>query len=174
MLLLTHPNLYPTAYHQCVATKRIQRDRAFGVPLEFIEDNLHFDGIICKRYYDECMRIKDILEQGRTFILPGDRLLMRMANGEVYEKDAHIDEHFSEELLHVCLGDPVPHIRKSSSGVYCQTSGGPWELVEKKNVRDTGCRRTKMFWTWGGYAGADRGLYFRANVKLWEVNMNWK
>ena len=171
MLKLLPPiSFHGEPYRERKATQMIQLERSVGVPLDFAMDNLNFAGTITREYYERCMAIKRHIEAERSEPMPTDLVQLHIANGEVLRERCHIED-WSDALWNVCLGGTTPYVNLNGNVLHSEASGGPWEFVPKGDLKDTGLRIPRTVWTFGGFAGADRGLYFRIHVKLWTATL---
>lgn len=102
---------------------------------------------------------------------PGDIIICRGYNNYhqkqvVYERGL-INEVEEDGNLHVCVRPQEPFVCKNGA---LSTSGGYWFSCHSSEIKRVEEIAARVFWCWdcGGSRGGG-GVYFRARVKVWEV-----
>jgi len=98
--------------------------------------------------------------------LKSDRTYER---GHIEKIDCGSCGHGWESGTAYCCTEPyVPFVHKTNGGVYFNTSGGYWVLLDRSKFLRIDIQR-KLFTTFEGrLPGADGAVYFWANVVRWQ------
>jgi hypothetical protein len=98
----------------------------------------------------------------------GDTIQLTTKHGD-YRPSAII-ESMDDGQCSVCECPSSPFISAytAADGGVVEASGGPWTSLSKEELKYIG-KESRAFWVWGSNGpGANCGLYFTADVNLWE------
>lgn len=133
--------------------------------------NPSFEGILSNNDLQIVNDFVKLIESTRSKTEPkaGDYLVYTDKYGDYYP-NAHIEYTETEERYsgNVCAGGSCAFVSKGKNGIICNGSGGHWVDIPYKKMEYIG-KKKKAFWTWGSYgAGANKGIYFYAEVSVWK------
>ncbi len=157
---------------QALEDYHLQRDKATaareGIPLEFVQMNRSFAGMLNRRAYERAAQVVELLQKDP------ERIAGRPACGDIVEaygpekvyRHAHLEfDTWREKDFSICTQPMEPHV---TAGGRVSASGGYWFGVNACELEDTGRTEVKRFWTWGGLPGGGMGVTFTLRVKVWK------
>lgn len=107
----------------------------------------------------------------------GDRIILhgRNTRGLISYPHGHIEgggRYCNPETeVYVCTQPMMPYIsthRNNPAKIVTEASGGYWAVIPRDKVCNTGRVEEKMFWNFVKGAGGHMGVYFSANVRVFE------